>query len=88
MVSRETPVPVLPDWLSGAFPRIHIPVRVIWGMNDVALLPMQLDGLEALIDEVEIVRLPGAGHFAPWEAPDQVADALGEFLGTPFLAAS
>ena len=78
----------LPDWLSGAFPRIHIPVRVIWGMNDVALLPMQLDGLEALIDEVEIVRLPGAGHFAPWEAPDQVADALGEFLGAPFLAAS
>ncbi len=73
----------LPDWLLGAFPTIHIPVRVIWGMNDAALLPMQLDGLEALIDEVEIVRLAGVGHFAPWEAPDQVADALSEFLGAP-----
>ena len=73
----------LPDWLLGAFPRIHIPVRVIWGMDDAALLPMQLDGLEALIDEVEIVRLPGVGHFAPWEAPDQVAAALSEFLGAP-----
>ena len=73
----------LPDWLLGAFPRIHIPVRVIWGMDDAALLPMQLDGLDELIDEVEIVRLPGVGHFAPWEAPDQVAAAL-----SPFLAAS
>ena len=73
----------LPDWLLGAFPRIHIPVRVIWGMDDAALLPLQLDGLEALIDEVEIVRLAGVGHFAPWEAPDQVADALSEFLGAP-----
>ena len=73
----------LPDWLLGAFPTIHIPVRVIWGMDDAALLPMQLDGLEALIDEVEIVRLAGVGHFAPWEAPDQVADALSEFLRAP-----
>ena len=73
----------LPDWLLGAFPRIHIPVRVIWGMDDAALLPLQLDGLEALIDEVEIVRLRGVGHFAPWEAPDQVAAALSEFLGAP-----
>ena len=73
----------LPDWLLGAFPKIRIPVRVIWGMNDAALLPIQLDGLEALIDEVEIVRLPGVGHFAPWEAPGQVAAAL-----SPFLAAS
>ena len=70
----------LPNWLLGAFPKIHIPVRVIWGMDDAALLPLQLDGLEALIDEVEIVRLPGVGHFAPWEAPDQVADALAPFL--------
>jgi pimeloyl-ACP methyl ester carboxylesterase len=76
----------LPDWLLGAFPKIHIPVRVIWGMDDKALLPMQLDGLDRLIDQLDIVRLPGVGHFAPWEAPDQVAAALSSFLGAPFLA--
>ena len=70
----------LPDWLIGAFPKIHVPVRVIWGMDDAALLPLQLDGLDALIDEVDIVRLPGVGHFAPWEAPGQVAGALAPFL--------
>ena len=33
-------------------------------------------------DDLTIVRLPDAGHFAPWEAGDEVADAL-----RPFLAA-
>jgi pimeloyl-ACP methyl ester carboxylesterase len=51
-------------------------------MRDKALLPIQLDGLDRLVDNLQIVRLPDAGHFAPWEAPDQVAEAL-----VPFLAA-
>jgi pimeloyl-ACP methyl ester carboxylesterase len=75
----------IPEWVLGAFPKIHVPVQVIWGMEDIALLPMQLDGLDRLIDEVEIVRLPGVGHFAPWEAPVEVAAALAPFLGAPFL---
>ncbi len=75
----------IPEWVLGAFPKIHVPVQVIWGMEDIALLPMQLDGLDRLIDEVEIVRLPGVGHFAPWEAPVEVAAALVPFLSAPFL---
>jgi pimeloyl-ACP methyl ester carboxylesterase len=52
-------------------------------MKDTALLPLQLDGLDMLVDDLTIVRLPDAGHFAPWEAGEQVAQAL-----RPFLAAS
>ncbi len=70
----------LPDFLLRAFPKIAIPVLVVWGMNDGALLPVQLDGLDLLIDDVTIVRLPDAGHFAPWEAPREVAQALAPFL--------
>ncbi|HEY6663104.1 MAG TPA: alpha/beta fold hydrolase, partial [Sphingomicrobium sp.] len=70
----------LPDWLLKAFPKIDVPTLVIWGMKDTALLPVQLDGLDQLIDDVTIVRLPDAGHFAPWEAADQVAAALEPFL--------
>jgi len=70
----------IPDWLLGAFPAIHIPVRVIWGMDDKALLPLQLKGLDQFIDDVEVVRLPGVGHFAPWQAPAEVAQALAPFL--------
>ena len=70
----------LPDWLLKAFPKIQVPTLVIWGMKDTALLPVQLDGLEELVDDLSIVRLPGAGHFAPWEAPDDVARELEPFL--------
>jgi pimeloyl-ACP methyl ester carboxylesterase len=73
----------LPDWLLRAFPKVRIPTLVIWGMKDSALLPLQLDGLDSLVDDLDVVRLPNAGHFAPWEAPGPVADAL-----RPFLAAN
>ncbi len=70
----------LPDWLLRTFPKVEIPVLVIWGMLDSALLPIQLDGLDRLVDDLRIVRLPDAGHFAPWEAPEPVAKALRDFL--------
>ena len=35
----------LPDFLFRAFPKIHVPTLVVWGMMDPALLPIQLDGL-------------------------------------------
>ncbi|HEY1142621.1 MAG TPA: alpha/beta hydrolase [Sphingomicrobium sp.] len=70
----------LPDWLLRAFPTIKVPTLVIWGMNDTALLPVQLEGLDTLVDDLTIVRLPGVSHFATWEAPDQVASALRDFL--------
>ena len=70
----------LPDWLLRAFPKVKVPTLVVWGLKDKALLPVQLDGLETLIDDVTVVRLPDAGHFAPWEAGDEVAGTLGPFL--------
>lgn len=70
----------LPDWLLRAFPKVKVPTLVIWGMKDAALLPLQLDGLDELVDHLTIVRLPDAGHFAPWEAGDEVASALEPFL--------
>lgn len=76
----EVPLPDL------SIPAIRIPTLVIWGMADKALLPVQLDGLDKLVDCLRIERLPGAGHFAPWEAPEDVAAALGPFLGAPVAA--
>ena len=70
----------LPDWLLRAFPPVQVPTLVIWGMKDPALLPLQLDGLDQLVDDLTVVRLPNAGHFAPWEAGEDVAAAVGHFL--------
>ena len=70
----------LPDWLLKAFPKVQVPTLVVWGMKDTALLPIQLEGLDELVEDLRIARLPEAGHFAPWEAPDEVAEALRDFL--------
>jgi pimeloyl-ACP methyl ester carboxylesterase len=69
-------------FLDAPFPRLTMPVLVIWGMLDQALLPCQLDGLDAHIDDLEIVRIPDAGHFVPWERPDAVTNAMAAWLST------
>lgn len=70
----------MPAWVARGVPRLHIPVRVIWGVEDKALLPIQLEGIGEVGDDVEVFPLKGVGHFAPWEAPEKVAEALGPFL--------
>ena len=75
-------VPV-PDWVLRLAPRVRVPLRIVWGLDDKALLPVQLEGIGEVGDDVEVVPLKGVGHFAPWQAPDRVAAAL-----EPFLAAS
>jgi pimeloyl-ACP methyl ester carboxylesterase len=67
-------------FLDRPFPKLTMPVLVVWGMKDEALLPCQLDGLEDHINDLTIVRIPDAGHFVPWEAPDAVNDAISKWL--------
>ena len=70
----------VPDLVLRAFPKIKVPVRVIWGLEDKALLPIQLEGIGEIGDDVDVFPLKGVGHFAPWQAPEQVAAALKLFL--------
>lgn len=78
----------VPDAVLAALPSVKVPTLVIWGMKDLALLPIQLDGLEELVDDLAIVRLPDAGHFAPWEAGAEVAAALEPFLAGEHAASA
>ena len=73
----EVPVP---HWVLSLFPKVQVPTLVIWGMKDKALLPVQLEGLDALVPDLRIERIEDAGHFVPWERPEAVAAALGPFL--------
>ena len=67
------------DWVAQV-PKIRVPVRVIWGLDDRALLPVLLENIGEVGDDVELFPLPGIGHFAPWQAPDAVAAVLLPFL--------
>ncbi|QPQ56313.1 alpha/beta hydrolase [Allosphingosinicella flava] len=71
-----------PLWTHAPFPKLKMPVLVVWGMKDKALLPVQLEGLDALVDDLALVRVEDAGHFVPWEKPDAVTGAIRDFLST------
>ena len=67
--------PERPAFLDGPFPPVTQPTLVIWGMHDKALLPSQLDGLEALVPDLtrdqrrcgpfRAVGKPGGGRRHP-----------------------
>jgi len=63
-----------------ALPKLTIPTLVIWAMEDIALPPANLEGLDEVIEDLTVVQVPGCGHFVQWEAPDAVNAALDAFL--------
>jgi pimeloyl-ACP methyl ester carboxylesterase len=73
----------MPEWVARGLPRLKIPVRIVWGLEDKALLPLQLENIGEVGEDVTVFPLPGVGHFAPWEAPQEVAAALRPFLEQP-----
>jgi pimeloyl-ACP methyl ester carboxylesterase len=69
-----------PLWTKMPFPHVKMPTLVIWAMKDRALLPVQLDGLHDLVDDLRIVTVTDAGHFVPWEKPEPVIAAIRDFI--------
>jgi len=69
-----------PLWTQAPFPRLEMPTLVVWGLEDSALLPIQLAGLDGLVEDLRIVTSPTAGHFVTWEEPDLVTGAIREFM--------
>jgi pimeloyl-ACP methyl ester carboxylesterase len=69
-----------PLWTHAPFPHLKMPTLVIWGLKDKALLPVQLEGLHQLVDDLRIVTSASAGHFVTWEEPELVTSAIRDFV--------
>lgn len=65
-----------PPLADAVMPPLMMPVLVIWASDDLALPVCNLDGMERIGPDVTIHRVPGVGHFVPWEAPEQVNDLI------------
>lgn len=76
----DAPFDLPADFTPPSLPNLTIPTLVVWGMDDLALPSENLDGLDKVVDDLTVVKVPDCGHFVPWEAPDQVNAALDEFL--------
>ena len=59
---------------------VHVPTLVIWAMDDTALPPALLDGLEDFVPQMQLHRVEGATHWIVHEQPQKIIGYLQEFL--------
>ncbi|CAN7598732.1 alpha/beta hydrolase [Variovorax sp. LjRoot290] len=59
---------------------VEVPTFVFWALDDAALLPGLLEGLEEYVPKLEIKKVPGATHWIVHEQPQYVASEIEAFL--------
>ena len=59
---------------------VNLPTLVLWAMDDAALLPELVEGLDEYIPDLTLERVPGASHWIVHERPQFVAERLAAFL--------
>ncbi len=59
---------------------VTVPTLVLWGMQDPALLPELVDGLEEYVPRLTLHKVDDASHWIVHEQPQLVAQRLADFL--------
>ena len=59
---------------------IDVPTLVLWGLDDTALLPQQLDGLDEYVSNLEVVTFEGVSHWIEHEIPTEIASEMNRFI--------
>ncbi|HEU0001030.1 MAG TPA: alpha/beta hydrolase [Ktedonobacteraceae bacterium] len=61
---------------------LSVPTLVIWGEQDAALLPGNLNGLENYISDLTIQRVPGGSHWVIHEQPGRINELIRGYIGS------
>jgi epoxide hydrolase 4 len=59
---------------------LSVPTLVIWGSSDPTMRPGLLHGLGEYVQDLTVVRIDDAGHYPMRSHPDQVNDAIRNFV--------
>ena len=59
---------------------VNLPTLVLWAMQDIALPPELIDGLEDYVADLTLEKVEGASHWIVHERPGFVAQRLTAFL--------
>ena len=62
---------------------VDLPTLLIWAMNDVALRPELVDGLDGYVKHLTVKRVDDASHWIVHEQPQRVIQLLDDFLRRP-----
>ena len=60
--------------------RIKVPTLLIWGMQDVALLPSLNEGLETFIPKLKYVKVENGSHWVVHEHPEVIQREIAAYL--------
>jgi pimeloyl-ACP methyl ester carboxylesterase len=60
--------------------RVRVPTMVIWGEKDTALPKGLLDGLNAVVEDLQLVRIPEGSHWVVHEQPQRINSLIRRFL--------
>lgn len=61
---------------------VRVPARVIWGMQDTALLPGCLDGLERWVPNLDVRRIPDGSHWIVYEQPHLITESIRNWVAS------
>lgn len=57
------------------------PALIVWGDRDPAFRPSERERFERVLSDHTTIELPGAGHYLPEEAPDEIVAAIRRWPG-------
>ncbi len=66
--------------MEGVDERVHIPTLFIGAVDDVVVLPEHIEGMKALVSDLEIHMLEGCGHWSQQEKPGDVNRLMLDWL--------
>lgn len=69
-----------PNWTDAQVAAITVPVAIVVGEHDEAILPEHTAKIAGLIPGAELVILPGVSHFAMLQAPGEYTAAVRAFI--------
>jgi pimeloyl-ACP methyl ester carboxylesterase len=72
--------PVMAITFAPEFVTVNLPTLVIWGEDDLALPVALIDGLDAYVLQLRLVRVPGATHWIVHERPAFIASEIEKHL--------
>jgi pimeloyl-ACP methyl ester carboxylesterase len=66
---------------NATLPSINVPTLVICGDEDGLTVPLEMEAMHRSIRGSIFRRVPGAGHYSPFERPEEVHLLIRDFLG-------
>jgi epoxide hydrolase 4 len=74
--ANELSVASMEDVMQNLSPVVTIPTKVMWGLDDDAVLPSNAEGLDEYVTDLEVQTFAGVDHWIEHRIPSEIADAI------------